>query len=65
MCDDEEAAKKIINEYDMPGIHVFATSYMEKAFNQNGFPYRMLYDKDLNLIQRVFFLNEAVNMIVK
>jgi len=64
MCDENEA-KNIVVQKDLPGLQILSNRYVESVFHQNGFPYILLFDKDLKKIKRIFPIAEAVNIIVK
>lgn len=65
IASDIEEARQKVKEFEVPGIHGITNMNAERALHQNGFPYLMLYDSNLEHVERILPISELVNIVAK
>lgn len=63
--DDTVEARETVITHNVPGIHAISNVDAERAIHQNAFPYLMLYDSTLQKVNRIFPIEELVNIVAK
>ena len=66
-CADEnpKTGAEVVMNHKIKGTHLIANTTNASLLHQNGYPYILLFDKNKKLVDRIFPITEAVNLIVK